>query len=214
MAQDFTVLDTSNAMSVQVSYINDNQDALRSCFSGTSFPTDPTPENGQLCFRTDLGVMYRYNGGWGALGTTMLDTNTTQVGNVGTGEDDLISYALAAGIMSANGDTVRFSAAGTFAANANNKTLKVYLGSTALFSTGATGFNGTDWSIEGQIIRTGASAQKAIVRFISSDSALAVSCDYTEPTEDTTGALTLKLTGEATSDDDIVCEFLQTTFGR
>lgn len=37
-------------------------ETLRSGFSGTGFPTSPTPVAGQRCFRTDLGLTYEYNG--------------------------------------------------------------------------------------------------------------------------------------------------------
>jgi hypothetical protein len=44
-------------------------ETLRSGFSGTAFPTSPTPVAGQLCFRTDLGLLYAYNGaGWKEVG--------------------------------------------------------------------------------------------------------------------------------------------------
>ncbi len=42
-----------------------HQETLRSNFSGTSFPTSPTPVVGQVCFRTDLGICYVYTAaGW------------------------------------------------------------------------------------------------------------------------------------------------------
>jgi hypothetical protein len=36
----------------------DRDEALRACFAATSFPTDPAPLDGQLCYRSDLGVWY------------------------------------------------------------------------------------------------------------------------------------------------------------
>jgi len=213
MAQDFVVLDTSNAMSVQVSYLVDNFEALRSNFAGASAPTEPTPIAGQAFFDTDTNTLYHYYGSsWHIATGETLKTDIAAVGNVGTGEDDLISYEVAASTLAANENTLSFVAAGTFAANGNNKTLKVVWGTTTLFSTGAVAFNTGDWRITGEIIRTGASAQVACITFTSSNSSLSVSTDLTEPTEDTTTALTLKLTGEATSDDDIVCKYLKIKF--
>lgn len=142
-----------------------------------------------------------------ATGTAaVLDVNVTEVGNVGTGEDDLITYSVAGNTLDTNEQYLHFVAAGSFAANGNNKRVRVYLGATLLFDTGAVAFNGADWVIEGWIVREAAAVQKCLVKFNSSSALLAASSDYVGAAEDLTGALTLKLTGEATSNDDIVQE--------
>lgn len=144
-----------------------------------------------------------------ATGTAaVLDVNVTEVGNVGSGEDNLITYSVVANTLGVNEEYLHFVASGIFAANGNNKTVKVYLGSTLLFSTGAVAFNGADWTIEGWIVREGASVQKCITKFNSSSTLLPASSDYVGATEDLTTTLTFKLTGEATSNNDIVQELL------
>lgn len=138
----------------------------------------------------------------------VLKTDTTAVGNVGAGEDDLITYSVPASTLGTNGDYITFDMAGTFAANANTKRVRIKFGATTLFDTTALIFNGVDWRAEGKIIRTGATTQKAICTFSSATTLLTQIADYTTPGETLSGAITLKATGEATSNNDIVQEFL------
>lgn len=138
-----------------------------------------------------------------------LNVNTTAVGNVGTGEDNLITYSIPAATVNTNGDTIKWRGAGTFANSVNTKRLRAYLGASLLFDTGVLAITlASDWSIEGEIIRTGATTQKAVTTLRSSDTGVTVAIDYTTPGETLANALTLKLTGEATADNDIVQELL------
>lgn len=138
-----------------------------------------------------------------------LNVNTSAAGNVGVGEDDLITYSVPAATVSTNGDTIKWRGAGTFATSINTKRLRAYLGASLLFDTGILSITlASDWSIEGEIIRTGATTQKAVTTFRSSDTGVTVAIDYTTPGETLANALTLKLTGEATTDNDIIQELL------
>ena len=62
----------------------------------------------------------------------VLNVNTTAVGNVTTGEDNLITYSLPANTLSVNGMALRIVAWGLTANNANAKTLKVYFGTVVI----------------------------------------------------------------------------------
>ena len=135
-----------------------------------------------------------------------IDVNTTAVGNVGTGEDDLITFSVPANTLATNGDRIQFQMSGTFAANANAKQVKIKYGATTLLATGALLFNGADWTATGTIIRTGAATQKAYCNFVSGSTLLSSTADYTTPAETLSGAVTLKATGEATSNNDITQE--------
>lgn len=142
-------------------------------------------------------------------GGTILNVNVTEVGNVGSGEDNLITYDVPANTLDTNGQYLHFVMAGIFAGNVNNKTIKVYFGSTVLLDTGALAVaSAADWMIDGYIIREGASVQKCSVRFSSSFGTLMATANYVGGTEDLTTQLTLKATGTATSNDDIVQESL------
>lgn len=145
-----------------------------------------------------IGGAKQYN-----LGGT-LTVNTTAVGNVGTGEDNLITYDLPDNTISETGDRLVIKAFGTFAANANNKTVKLYLGSTVLATTGAIAANDKDWCIECEIIRTAAATQECIAKIYTDTSLVGELSNYVSGTEDFTTDLTIKCTGEATSDDDII----------
>lgn len=136
-----------------------------------------------------------------------LHVNLTAVGNVGTGEDDLMSFTVPASTLGTNFDWVEFNAAGTFAASINNKRIRVKYGAATIFDTGALAITAaTDWSLEGQIIRVGATSQKTFVRLNTSNATLAAYADYATATETLSGTVVLKLTGEATADNDVVQE--------
>jgi len=138
----------------------------------------------------------------------VLFSNITPVGNVGTGEDDLMQSSIAANILSADGQALEIEAAGTFAANANNKRLKLYHGSTTLIDSTALALNGGDWHLSCKIVRTGSSNQVVVTTLRSSNALLVSMVKVTAATEDLTAAHTLKLTFAGTADNDGICSML------
>ena len=64
-----------------------------------------------------------------------LKTDTTDVGNITTGEDDLMTFTLPANKMSDVGDYIKISAWGILAANANSKQMKLKFGATTLYDS-------------------------------------------------------------------------------
>lgn len=134
--------------------------------------------------------------------------DTTSVGNVGAGEDTLITYAMAADTLDQDGSFLDISTWGTFAANANNKRIKLKLGTTTLLDTTAVAANSGSWSLSAKIIRTGSATQKVIASIISDNALVLDSATFTSGTEDLTTDLNLFCTGEATSNDDIIQEGL------
>lgn len=136
----------------------------------------------------------------------VLNMSTTDVGNVGSGEDDLQSYTIPANTLTQTGDGVTFTAFGTTAANANNKTIKVVLNGSTIYSTGALALNNIDWVIRGECYRASSSVMKCVVTMQAASTLVtaALSTDYTETNvTDFTSTRILKITGEATSDGDI-----------
>src|SRR6185503_7835339 len=83
-----------------------------------------------------FGVPPTFNPGTSASASATVSgritTNTTAVGNVGGGEDDLMTYSLAANSLATNGQAIHVTAFGTFGANANNKTIKFFFGATSV----------------------------------------------------------------------------------
>jgi len=127
----------------------------------------------------------------------------TPVGNIGTGEDDLISRTVAANTLGVNGGRLRFTWSVTFAANANNKTLKCYWNGVAVYSSGALALNAGGCVVEMIVTRTAAATQNIAVRVTSGNTTLPTSEVITTGAATLSGSVVAKLTGEATSNDDI-----------
>ena len=173
--------------------------------TGSSLNTQTTTARINATNRTLEARVGQASSAFMAIGGTS-NVNTTSTGNVGTGEDDLITYSLPANSLTRNGSYIEFEVAGTFAANANNKRIKIYFGATAIFDTTAQAFNAGSWTAKCTVIRTGATTQKASVQFASSNTLLTSSALYSTPAETLSSAVTIKCTGEATSNNDIVQE--------
>ena len=135
--------------------------------------------------------------------------NTTPVGNVGTGIDDLMTYSLPANSLSANGKGIRVTAWGTGVNNGNAKNVAFALGgSNTTIALPTITDTGWTWSIV--ILRTGSNAQKLFINFSASNRAtLALTKKYIDILSFTvtdTSAITVKFTGEAVANNDIVQE--------
>lgn len=138
-------------------------------------------------------------------GVLYLDNNGD--GNVGTGEDTLSTTTIAANTL-VNATTMRFEVVGVLAGNANSKTIKVYFGGSEIFSHTTT--NASDyWTIEGRLVAVGDSSQKIWAHYFSDTERTYV---HTALTKDSSTALDFAVTGEATSDDDIICETVLLTW--
>jgi hypothetical protein len=138
------------------------------------------------------------------------NVNTAAVGNVGTGMDDLTSYTIPASRLAVNGQSVWFEFSGLTANNVNPKTVQVVFGSTTLASWTLPTSSTSSWVIRGRIIRTGAATQKAYVSMVNRSAA--ISSVSASVAETLSGALVLKVQGEATSNNDITCETFMVGF--
>lgn len=125
--------------------------------------------------------------------------------NSGTGETTIATVTVAAATLGANGQALRITAFGTFAANGNNKTVKLKIGGTTIVDTTAQAFNGNGYHIELTFIRTGASAE-----YVSGFYAVPSGGNYnrvgpTSQSLDTTASITILVTGQSgTGSNDIV----------
>lgn len=129
---------------------------------------------------------------------------TTPIGNVGAGEDDLMTYPVTGGTLVNTNDTIRFHCSGQWAGNGNTKQLKAYFGTSQSFATGAQAFNNTDWVIDVEIIRLSATGQLANVRWSSGDTLLTSSAKVSFPVETLSGTVVFKLTGEGVNNNDVL----------
>lgn len=145
----------------------------------------------------------------------IMNVNTTAVGNVGTGEDDLMTYSIPASTLGTNGASIRFRASGTIANNVNAKRIRVKYGGTTVLDTGASGIPvsaAIQWVLEGEIICTGATTQKCNANLSTNNATLASYVGYSTAAETLSGAVTVKLTGEAVANNDIVQETMTVSF--
>lgn len=134
----------------------------------------------------------------------VMNVNVTAVGNVGAGEDDLQTYTVPGGLLTDNGDAVRITAEVTFAANGNNKRVKSYWNAVAVYDSTALAINAGAAKIVTTITRTGAATQNVSIEVISGNATLAHSFTATTGAGTLSGNVVYKLTGEATSNDDII----------
>ena len=143
----------------------------------------------------------------------LINIDTDAVGtDAGTDEKDLITFSLPANSLNANGKVVRITAWGSVAANGNTKTIKMDFGATTITQIGPAAISGLDWKIEGLVIRTGETTQDAIATEMLD--VTAQDTTITIPTEDETGAVIIKITGEngTAAANDIVAKGMMIEF--
>jgi len=74
------------------------------------------------------------------------------IGNVDTGQDNLMSYSLPANAFSSVGQALRVTAWGTTANNANAKTIKLFFAGTEIATLSLTTSQANAWRIDGEIM--------------------------------------------------------------
>jgi hypothetical protein len=141
------------------------------------------------------------------------DVDLTTVGNVGAGEDVLYTSSLDAGALYKSGMFVHVLAAGHYANNANAKTLKLHIddgtNDTTLISASLTASEAGDWELGGVVYRNAAGTGKSAVQVLSgvgSSAASFAAADVQEPTVVWANAVEVRVTGEATDNDDVTIE--------
>ena len=130
---------------------------------------------------------------------------TTSVGNLGVGEDNLMTASIPANQMIVVGDTLDFSFSGSFAANANSKQVKAYFGTSQIAASGANTTNGGSWQVFGKVIMISTTTQEIQATIVFTDAAGTTTSktQRTAGTQTLTAAVTMKCTGEAVADNDI-----------
>lgn len=135
----------------------------------------------------------------------------TFVGNVGAGEDDLITTPLGANSLAYNGDFIKIKTRFLIANNANQKRVRFYIGGgAAVFDTGATGLainTAYDILFDVILIRTASNVQKGYLTYFAGAILGGVGIDLTLTD---TADITIKGTGEtnAASNNDVKQVFL------
>lgn len=140
-------------------------------------------------------------------GAIFAQASSAGVGSATSGETTLMSYTLPPGSLVNSGDTLIIYAAGTLAANANSKTMKLYFGGTS-FSSGATTNSGGSWWLEGQVTKD--SPQKQVISWNGQIAGTAVATTCVAATENEYSPVLIKITGTAaTANNDILGKLLQ-----
>lgn len=134
----------------------------------------------------------------------VLYVSTTQVGNVGTGDDTLHSYSLPANSLASNNQSIHIKAFGSCNAG---KTIRVKFGGTTIVNLTSVGSG--EWIAEAVVFRTGATTQKCFGRIQTSGGGSGVydgHVNYITASETLSGAVTVAITGEGSSNNDVVCQ--------
>ena len=137
-------------------------------------------------------------------GIIKLHVDNTSVGNVGTGEDDLITYDMDANTLGVDGSGIRITAWGSAPNNANNKALKLYFGATAIVDVDLTNNQVGIWKMSATVWRTGSSTQDYESQFIEFGTAAQNELAHGTATVDDSSIITIKCTGTGTDNNDIV----------
>lgn len=130
--------------------------------------------------------------------------STSNVGNVGSGEDNLITYLLSQFRITTTFCGLRITAWGITANNANAKTLKMYFGSQVILTFAFTTSQANTWRAVAEVFSTGTDAQDYVAQLTQAGTASGSDVESGTATQDDGAAITIKCTGEATADNDIV----------
>jgi hypothetical protein len=122
-----------------------------------------------------------------------LYTDDSSHSNVSTSATDLATYTIPANTIDHNGEIIRITAGGTFAANGNTKTVTCYFGGTTQVITGPSALNGGSWFTTYSLHRTAAATQSGMGSFISQTTSAAYGA--LAATSDTTADIIVKCTG-------------------
>lgn len=132
--------------------------------------------------------------------------NVTPVGNVGVGEDTMMSYSLPANSLSENGKAVRATVWGYTSSNANAKTIKFYFGTELLGAYNPVANELNYWRAEIVMTRYSAAIQAKFLNATIINNNLVSLADISvgSAAEDETAAILIKATGQGTDNDDVV----------
>lgn len=122
--------------------------------------------SGQL--RTELLNTFSRLDGQLALAPYRVATFNGPVLSSAGAETTLLTTNIDVGTLSKQGSSLLIFAAGTTGANANNKTIKLYFGSTVIFDSGAFAGNAVSWTLQAEVVRNGATAQITWAQFFGS----------------------------------------------
>lgn len=147
-------------------------------------------------------------------GVAVLSVNTTAVGNVGAGEDNLMTYTLPASRLASDGDSLFLEATFTVDPTANNR-IKMWFGGTAFYDSGAYTPASTDnvW-LRATVTRLNSSSVGVTTEARNTDGGLSGFQIATIGGLTFTNTQTIKATGESgtSTTDDVIQNILKVVF--
>jgi hypothetical protein len=129
-------------------------------------------------------------------------------------ETDLSLYSLLANTLNTDNDFIEIIGFGTFAANANNKRIKLVIGATTIYDTTALAVNSGAWKITAIISRVSSVLQKCIIEISAETAVLTNSATYITSAENLATNLNVKFTGTGVAGSDIVQEGMIVNYYR
>jgi len=131
--------------------------------------------------------------------------NLTKKGNIGVSDSILLQYSIKAQGLTKYAQIEGF---GNFAANANNKRIRLYAGSTILLDTGILAINSGSWVIKSEIFRVNINSQKSTSTIVSNNSTLNCKSYSVILNENLNNALLIKVIANGVADNDVTQEGL------
>lgn len=104
--------------------------------------------------------------------SSVLFSSMQVVESNGNNETNLLEYNLKSNFLRFDKSFVEIDAYGQFASNDNYKQIKIYFGSTLVFSSDAIAINSGSWSCQIKIVRVSSNSQKIITRMLSDNGTL------------------------------------------
>ena len=164
-------------------------------------------ESGQL--RTELlNTFNRLDGQLGNVPSTYYNLNGPN-STAGAGDSVLFQKTIESTTLNQLGDSLRITFVGQTAANANNKAIKVFWGSTSIFDTGVQVLNGSSWVLTGEIVRNGATAQIIYWQLVTSDATYRGTASVATASKDLAQNQILTFVGNGVSSGDVSGYYLK-----
>lgn len=132
---------------------------------------------------------------------------------IANADSNLLEYTLKANTINGDGQYIAIDGFGTFVANADNKQLKLYFGSSLLFDSTSLSLNSGSWNVKATVLRANSSSQKAIVTIISSNNSLPAKSYYSSISQNLSADVLVKFVANAQSINDVIQEGLLIQIG-
>lgn len=158
------------------------------------------------------------NGNFSSEGNLSCQASVAGVGNgADTTDDVLFTYTLPANAFDKPGRAISIVAVGKFAANGNNKTVKLFFGASTLVTTGVLTSNATGWQLQAEVTKAGAAGSNTQIsqgQFIQGTTHGGVNVPVA-PTEVESGPIVIKVTGASGTTgaaNDVLGQIFQVNF--